>query len=140
MEMQVHAYLSGTLGPQTSAPPPPPPPMPPPEIFLMCAISHLNALMRNTQRALLRCHRCQTLVVSLSCKATAWVRAMLAAWKPHMLSFREKFRASCLQVDYLPKLTWPGRCSHITLSHWPMRRSCRFSPPWWGFTSCKCAP
>ena len=63
----------------------------------MNSISHLSALLRNAQRALLRYYRSHTLVVSLSCKATAWVRAMLAAWKPNMLSVRYTFCASYVQ-------------------------------------------
>ena len=53
----------------------------------------------------MHCHRAYALIVSLSCKATAWVHAMLAAWKPHMLSVRYNFRASCVQGALCAKAT-----------------------------------
>ena len=71
----------------------------------MRSVSHLNALLWDTRRALMHCHRAYTLIVSLSCKATAWMHAMLAAWKPHMLSVRYNFRASCVQGALCAKAT-----------------------------------
>ena len=61
----------------------------------MRSVSHQNALMRDGQCALMHSHGSYALIVSLSCQVTAWVQAMLAAWKPHMLSVRKNFRACC---------------------------------------------
>ena len=42
-------------------------------------------------------HRSYALIVSLTCKATVWVQAMLAAWKPHMLFVQYNFGACYTQ-------------------------------------------
>ena len=97
-EIQVHAYLSCTPAPQAPLSPVPPThePPPPQEPFVVRSVSHLKALLRDARRALMHCHRSYALIVSLSRKVTARVQAMLAAWKPDMLSVRYNFCASCV--------------------------------------------
>ena len=113
--MWVHAHLSRTPAPQTPlSPVPPTHETPPPhEVFAVRSVFHLNALLRDTRRALMHCHRAYALIVSLSRKATAWVHAILAAWKSHMLSVRYNFRASCVRGALYAKVTMV----HVLLAH-----------------------
>ena len=139
--MRVHAYLSGSPGPRPLFSPhlPTDGPPPPREIFLMRSISHRNAILRNTQHSLLRCHGSRTLIVSLSYKVTAWVCAVLAAWKLHM-SVRYNFRASCVQGALCAKANMARALlayHSFTLAYAP---KLSLSPPCWGSTSGKCAP
>ena len=71
----------------------------------MRSISHLKALVRDPRRALKQCHNAYAVIVSLFYKARAWVHAMLAVWKPHMLSVKYNHRASCVQSSLYAQAT-----------------------------------
>ena len=98
-QIRVHAYLFHPPAPQAPFSPVPPTHESPArnEIFVMRTVSHLHALLKHAWRARILWHTSYALIVSLSCKTTASVHAMLAAWKPHMLRVPYNCRASCVQ-------------------------------------------